>query len=32
MDFLREDNNYYDIYLLIDFNKCLYIIKDFNIF
>ncbi len=31
MDFLREDNNYYDIYSLIDSNKCPYTIKDFNI-
>ncbi|MCC0643688.1 MULTISPECIES: hypothetical protein [unclassified Clostridioides] len=31
MDFLREDNNYYDIYSLMDSNNCPYTIKDFNI-
>ncbi|MGX9755587.1 hypothetical protein ACWYRQ_04895 [Clostridioides difficile] len=31
MDFLREDNNYYDIYSLIDSKNCPYTIKDFNI-
>jgi hypothetical protein len=31
MDFLRLDNNYYDIYSLIDHEKCPYTIRDFDI-
>lgn len=31
MDFLRLDNNYYDIYSLIDYEKCPYTIRDFDI-
>ncbi|MCC0639514.1 MULTISPECIES: hypothetical protein [unclassified Clostridioides] len=31
IDFLREDNNYYDIYSLIDSKNCPYTIRDFNI-